>query len=72
MKQKKGKLIGRSDEELPVKGKDTDECNLTAGSPIQVQTVQSEIQTKIDSVTAASKTEESLQRKIGQNLQQAD
>lgn len=72
MKQEKGKTIGRSDEGLPVNGTDTDECNLTAGSPIQVQAVQSEIQSKVDSATTVSKAKESLQRKIGQRLQQAD
>jgi len=72
MKQEKEESIGRSAEELPVKRTDTDEDGLTAGSPIQIQTVQSEIQTTADSATTASKAKESLQKKIGQKLQQAD
>ena len=43
---------------------------LTAGSPIVIQAIQSEIQTIVDAGTSVSKAKEGLQKKIGQALQQ--
>ena len=43
---------------------------LSAGSPILIQAIQSEIQTVVDAGTATSKAKEGLQKKIGQALQQ--
>ncbi len=51
-------------------GMDSSVGGLTAGTPILIQAIQSEIQTAVDAGTSVSKAKDSLQKKIEQTLQQ--
>ena len=70
MRQEKRKPVRRRDRDSSTKEPDKDRGGLTAGSPIQIQAIQSEIQTVVDAGTAVSKAKEGLQKKIKQSLQQ--